>query len=275
MIAYTTHRAAKFCQAALAKVGIGVVRNEALINLQRDYWRMKETAAKEGNASRDLQFLLSLPNHQSSSILKYWMASKSEFRQDLFVLSEVNFKREGYFGEFGAANGQSGSNTYLLEKEFAWTGILSEPARVWHLELRRNRNAIVDSRCVWSQSGVIVTFNQAPAATLSTIDAFSSSDGHSLARQEGIRYEVETISLNDLLSKYNAPTRMDYLSLDTEGSELAILQGFDFNKYSFKCITVEHNYTPMREKVYSLLTRNGYIRKYVEVSHVDDWYVKP
>ena len=30
----------------------------------------------------------------------------------------------------------------------------------------------------------------------------------------------------------------------------------------------------MRDKIYSLLTENGYARKYVEVSQVDDWYVK-
>ena len=37
--------------------------------------------------------------------------------------------------------------------------------------------------------------------------------------------------MNDLLEKYNAPLFIDYLSLDTEGSELEILKFIDFKKY--------------------------------------------
>jgi FkbM family methyltransferase len=250
------------------------MRNEALNKLKEDYWKLKEAIINESSASRDLQFLLALPNHQGSLLLKYLPKSKAEFRQDLFVLSELNFKYEGYFVEFGATNGHAGSNTYLLEKELSWVGILSEPARIWHAELKRNRNANIDTRCVWSQSGARVRFNEVTHGALSTINSFSSSDCYSGARDKGVRYDVESISLNDLLSKYNAPSHIDYLSIDTEGSEFEILKAFDFDKYSCSCITVEHNHTAMRDKIYSLLTENGYARKYVEVSEVDDWYVK-
>ena len=85
---------------------------------------------------------------------------------------------------------------------------------------------------------------------------------------------VETISLVDLLKKYNAPKHIDYLSIDTEGSEFDILENFDFNTYSFSVITCEHNYTPMRDKIYDLLTSKGYERKLTEVSRWDDWYIK-
>jgi FkbM family methyltransferase len=272
---YTAHRALKFAQAALAKTGIGVMRNKSLIKLKEEYWKLKKAAINESNASRDLQFLLALPNHKGSLLLKYLTKSKAEYRQDFFVLSELNFKHEGYFVEFGAANGHAGSNTYLLEKEFSWNGILCEPARIWHAELKRNRNVNIDTRCVWSQSGVTMDFNEVSLApALSTLNPFSSSDYHSESRQKGVTYEVETISLNDLLSKYNAPTNIDYLSIDTEGSEFEILKTFDFSKYRFSCITVEHNHAPMHKNIYSLLTENGYARKYVEFSQFDDWYVK-
>ena len=120
------------------------------------------------------------------------------------------------------------------KKCLSWKGILCEPARIWHAELKRNRNVNIDTRCVWSQSGVTIDFNEATVAALSTINSFSSSDYHSEARQKGVTYKVETISLNDLLSKYNAPAHIDYLSIDTEGSEFEILKTFDFNKYRFQ-----------------------------------------
>ena len=76
-----------------------------------------------------------------------------------------------------------------------------------------------------------------------------------------------------MLDKHNAPKLIDYLSIDTEGSELEILSNHDFSKYNFSVITVEHFYRKDRDKILSLLTRNGYLRKYENISFQDDWYV--
>jgi len=200
--------------------------------------------------------------------------SKSQLSQDMFVLAECGFKRDGYFVEFGATNGFDLSNTYMLEKEFNWNGILAEPAIVWHPDLVANRSSHISFDCVWSSSNQSIEFNQAGEAELSTIDSFTDLDRHAGARANGQRYRVNTISLNDLLAKFNAPTNIDYLSIDTEGSEFEILNAFDFNKYNIKVITCEHNYTSMRESIYELLTSKGYVRKYEETSCFDDWYVK-
>ena len=93
-------------------------------------------------------------------------------------------------------------------------------------------------------------------------------------RRKGVKYSVNSISLNDLLKKYNAPKNIDYLSIDTEGSEFEILNNFDFSFYDIKIITCEHNFGKNREKVHQLLKKNGYIRKMKEFSKFDDWYIK-
>ena len=74
--------------------------------------------------------------------------SKAQLRQDLFVLNELNYKRNGFFVEFGATNGVDLSNTYLLENKFDWEGILSEPAKVWHEDLVNNRKCKINKS--WS-----------------------------------------------------------------------------------------------------------------------------
>ncbi|MFM7463866.1 MAG: FkbM family methyltransferase, partial [Cyanobium sp.] len=84
--------------------------------------------------------------------------------------------------------------------------------------------------------------------------------------------EVETISLMDLLDQYNAPRIIDYLSIDTEGSEFTILDGVDWARYQFRCITVEHNFTPQRQQISALLLANGYQQ---HDAQWDDWYFKP
>ena len=204
--------------------------------------------------------------------------SKSQLHQDLFVLSELSFKKNGFFIEFGATNGIDLSNTNLLETKFDWNGILAEPAKIWQKEILKNRKAHIELNCIWKSTGEKLQFNEVTdkkhRGELSTIDAFSEIDQHGNSRKIGHKYEVSTISLLDLLNKYNAPEKIDYLSIDTEGSEYEILNAFDFDAFDVRVITCEHNYTPARDKIYDLLTRNGYERKLVEFSLFDDWYVR-
>jgi len=200
--------------------------------------------------------------------------SKSQLKQDIFVLLETGFKRNGFFVEFGATNGIDLSNTYLLEKRFGWNGILAEPATCWHEELKKNRTASIEIDCVWVESGKSLNFNMVSDAELSTINKFNDRDHHANLRQQGTNYQVKTISLLDLLVKYNAPKNIDFLSIDTEGSEFDILSAFDFDQYIISIITCEHNFTHDRQKIYELLTSKGYQRKFHGVSRWDDWYVR-
>src|SRR5262249_12101999 len=78
--------------------------------------------------------------------------SNADGKQDLWVLHETRHKIDGYFVEFGAADGASGSNTLLLERDFDWRGILAEPNPVWHDDLKRNRKAAIDTRCVFCRT---------------------------------------------------------------------------------------------------------------------------
>ncbi|MFM5930996.1 MAG: FkbM family methyltransferase, partial [Novosphingobium sp.] len=86
-------------------------------------------------------------------------------------------------------------------------------------------------------------------------------------------YTVKTVAFNELLERHQAPALMDYLSIDTEGSELEILSSLDFSRFRFRVITCEHNFTPNREKIHELLVRHGYERRLETVSQFDDWYV--
>ena len=225
------------------------------------------------NSIEDLELLKAVAPESRSDCIDNLSYSKSQLRQDLFVLSELGFQKEGFFVEFGATNGIDLSNTYILEKRFGWTGILAEPAEMWQKDLRKNRKANIETKCVWKSSGENIVFNETEVGELSTVDSFSDTDKHKKSRKSGKRYTVETIALLDLLDKFEAPKLIDYLSIDTEGSEYEILKNFDFDKYKFRVITCEHNYTSKREKIFDLLTKNGYARKFEEISKFDDWYV--
>lgn len=237
----------------------------------------EETIAIVGGkrSAGDLMFLQKLPDHQSQDVARNIKRSKSQERQDIFALSQLEFLKNGFFVDIGAGNGLTHSNTYLLEKEYGWNGILAEPAKCWHKDLSANRKAHIETKCVWSKSSETVTFKETEKAELSTISRFINCDQHGALRADGKTYDVDTISLDDLLDKYEAPQIIDYLSIDTEGSEFEILSAFDFSRRGFRVITCEHNYSDARrQQVYDLLTSHGYERKWEDVSQVDDWYVK-
>lgn len=205
--------------------------------------------------------------------LANYSKSKSENYQDLFVLWQLKQKKNGLFVEFGATDGVYGSNSLLLEQE-GWRGVLSEPARCWHNRLKMNRpEAILDLRCVWSESEKQLEFTECEAEGLSTIASFAEQDQHSVVRRQSINYFVDTVSFNDLLDQ-NRIGSVDYLSIDTEGSEFEILKAWDPNKHPISIITVEHNYMESKRKlIEELLFTRGYTPRLRKFSLFDDWYV--
>ena len=133
---------------------------------------------------------------------------------------------------------------------------------------------MISHDCVYTETGETLEFLKTEAADLATIKGFGN-DEFSEERKKSETITVNTISLYDLLDYNGAPEVIDYLSVDTEGSEYGILNAFfqKNDKYSVECISVEHNFT-MRDKLHELLTKYGYERRFEQISRWDDFYVK-
>jgi FkbM family methyltransferase len=209
-----------------------------------------------------------------AKVKKVLRHSKSQLGQDILGLSIPGLDKPGYFVEFGAADGIALSNTFVLEKHFGWKGILCEPGTNWHQSLGRNRGCVIDTRCVYSVSGENVSFSENYLGELSSITKFASPRKQGILKRTLASYQIETVSLKDLLDFHKAPERIEFLSIDTEGSEFEILSAFDFQSYTFGAICVEHNFGPTRELINSLLKNNGYIQVHADLSEFDDWYVQ-
>ena len=94
-------------------------------------------------------------------------------------------------------------------------------------------------------------------------------------RKDSKSIKVKTVSINDLLEEHNAPKNIDYISIDTEGSEFSILKELDLTKYNVSIFTIEHNFIEeKRNKVRQLLEKNNYLRVFEKISRFDGWYVK-
>jgi len=197
----------------------------------------------------------------------------SQLGQDSWVLERTQYKRNGFFVEFGATDGVLLSNTWLLENEFSWQGICAEPNPEFFEQLRQNRSCIVSDACIGESTGDLVEFVFAGAYGGQT--KFSEIDQHYSKRRAyidtGRVAQLSTISLHDLLILHSAPKDIDYISIDVEGGEYDVLKSFPFCEWNVKLLTIEHNFSETRSKVRELLTAQGY--KCTEAQW-DDWYEK-
>lgn len=198
--------------------------------------------------------------------------SYSQLGQDLNVLNFYANKKNGFYIEIGANDGITLSNTYLLATRYNWKGICVEPnPKNFNLLCKNRPYAACCSNAVYIESNKEVIFDIALSNHL--LSGISTHIDHlkGIVDNNKTQIIVKTITLNDLLEKYNAPLFIDYMSLDTEGSELEILKSVDLTKYIFGLIDIEHNFIePRRSQIRELLESNGYI--FVKENKWDDCY---
>jgi FkbM family methyltransferase len=167
--------------------------------------------------------------------------SYSQLGQDLFIAKLFSHKKNRFFVEIGAGNGVSLSNTYLLEKKYNWKGLLCEANPQSHESIENNRKCILEKKIIYKTSGIFLKFRICKDAEMSGISEMlntSLNPCHKIIEKE---IEIETISLYEAFINANVPKTIDYISLDTEGSEFEILNSFPFEKYKIKTWSIEHN----------------------------------
>jgi FkbM family methyltransferase len=206
------------------------------------------------------------------------MNYNSQVGQDKWVHSVLGSKREGFFVELGACDGIEYSNTLFFEKQLGWKGICIEPNDEYYSKLLKNRSSMNVNELAFSEAGHEVDFSCSEAASGivdENIGPFTRKD--KLVKKK-------TTTLGAILDACRAPSIMDYLSLDVEGQEYNILKTFPFDKYKFRCMTVEHNAphigNTQQMLIRNILESNGYrfVKGNDDVHHwghgpIDDFYV--
>ncbi len=195
--------------------------------------------------------------------------------QDLKALMLCKNKRGGFYVEFGADDGKKNSNSYYLKEIYGWNGILVEPNPDVFDELVKNRcGEILSDDLIFHTNGLEVKF--LISGQLSTIEEYVSLDFNASARLEkDTNYIIKkSITLTKLLDKYNAPSEIDFISVDTEGSEFEILSCFDFEKYKVNLFCVEHNNnSKLKEKLRNLFVKHNFQEIVFDENDLDSFYL--
>ena len=248
---------------SIIETELGLLHHELSLAQQRQQLSSPRTGARDETAatgSADWRTRL----HQKAV---------SQLGQDLWVLEQTDHKREGFFVEFGATDGVLLSNTWLLEREFGWKGICAEPNPGFFEQLKKNRGCEVSDAYIGGHTGATVEFILSDAYGGSS--EYAADDQHAAKReayrQAGQVMTLVAVSLNDFLEQHGAPRDIDYISIDTEGSEYEILSTFPFDQWRVRLFTIEHNFTERRKDIRRLMEQHGYT---CQEAKWDDWYIR-
>jgi FkbM family methyltransferase len=207
------------------------------------------------------------------------MEYKSQHKQDEFIINYFKNKRNGVFLDIGAHDGITLSNTYVLEKEFGWTGICFEPMPFEYKKLNECRDSINYNCALYNTNGTetftLLDYDGYPDMLSGiTKDITIDHMGGILREQKAIggkikHIKVQTRILNEILEETGV-TKIDFMSIDTEGSELKILKSIAFPLFDIEVISCENN--PVDPEIRHFLQSQGYsLQKRLGI---DDVFVK-
>lgn len=169
----------------------------------------------------------------------------SQAFQDMFVLTMLNGKKNGYFLEIGAFHAKEISNTYLLEEKFNWNGISIdiEDVSKSFIEYSRKTKLIIQD-----------------ALTI---------DYENLLKQNQFPNNIDYLQL-DIEPPFNT---------------LQCLKKIPFDKYKFSVITYEtevyYASNEIRDESRNILKNHGYELIFPDLCcnkndlPFEDWYVHP
>ena len=190
------------------------------------------------------------------------MQSYSQYGEDLILWEFFGRRPAGFFVEIGANHPTALSNTWFFEQR-GWQGLLVEPQPDRCEQLRTARPG----------SRVVQAALAAPGHCGQAVFKLAAEDMlSSLESRAGIPYvgqiTVRVRTLDDVLAEAGNP-RIDFISLDVEGTELDVLSGFDLARHRPAVLLVEDHWrTP---DVHGHLCAGGY--RIVRRTGVNSWYV--
>jgi FkbM family methyltransferase len=173
--------------------------------------------------------------------------------------------RHGFFVEVGANQPQQGSQSWQFEQA-GWRGVLVEPQPDLAERLRQARRAHVVAAACSSPA------NAGKMMTLHVLGPHSSLNPElavtGVVAESEIAVPIRT--LDEILSEVDAPSPIDFVSIDVEGHEVEVLSGFDLARWRPRLILVEDHVTSLA--THRALTRAGY--RLIRRTGPNGWYVQ-
>ena len=178
-------------------------------------------------------------------LIKFGYSNSLE-RMDKMILELFEGMEGGFFIEVGAADGVDHSNTLLLEKKYNWKGLLIEARKSDYILCKKHRkNSIVENYILTSFEDKTANLQISQEGLKSRIIVDDEKRNYSDHFQNASYKEISTdtipnTTLTEVLRKHSIDN-VDIISLDVEGYERKVLEGYDEKTKIIKYLLVETN----------------------------------
>jgi FkbM family methyltransferase len=196
-----------------------------------------------------------------------------QHREDVFIKTFFPNTNNGVCIEVGAYDGVSLSNTKHFE-DIGWKSLCIEPIPSAFEKCKTIRKECYQC-CISDKDKDDTEFtifhlndNLCAISSLEPDQRLIQSHSHLITNTTKINVKVR--SLNSLLEELNFPKNIDFISVDTENTELDVLKGIDLNVYNVTLFIIENNYNESFCEDY--LSQFGY--KKINRIAVNDFYMK-
>lgn len=149
----------------------------------------------------------------------------------------------GVFLEIGANDGFSQSNTYYLERVLGWDGVLIEavPSLFRSCRKLRKHSVTFNRACVGPDGPAHIDIALLGLMSVALGLQDNGEETDRLGRRPPRTITVPTATLSELIDQAGK-TSIDFMSVDVEGAELAVLSGLDLSRHvpGFLLVETKH-----------------------------------
>ncbi|MHA7775138.1 FkbM family methyltransferase [Roseibium sp. M-1] len=185
----------------------------------------------------------------------------SQSGQDKFLNDEVlKGRKGGVFLELGGYDGITGSNTLFFEKNLGWTGLLIEPSPAKFAQAASVRkctclNAAVGTSAPSAEFLEIRSGYTQSSGLLRSMDPDILKTIRQHPDHEEFIARIPVRSIREILEEVGID-RINYVSLDVEGAEIAVLETFPFESVPVEIWSIEN--LADTSEIPSFMARRGY-----------------
>ena len=186
----------------------------------------------------------------------------SQANQSQIVDELLNRKRNGFFVECGAANGELFSNSLFFEKSRNWTGVLieAEPEAFYKM-VDKHRHSFLINACL-SPTNTPMTI---PFRTGGVLGALANymSEGHARRMDKALANNSSNIIMAQCFPVFSilqaiGVSHVDYFSLDIEGAELDVLRTLPLDQLTVDVFSIEHSGGELQGIFDLMVGKHGY-----------------
>jgi FkbM family methyltransferase len=179
-------------------------------------------------------------NPVKKSRRRYWKQSFAQEGEDLILASVFEGQKSGFYVDVGAYHPKRFSNTQYFYLR-GWRGINIDATPGSMKAFRRVRPEDINIEAAISDQSEALEYFIFNEAALNTFDAKLAAERDGFLHFTIVRrISIATQPLSQILERHlRAQTKIDFLSVDAEGFDLAVLRSSDWERYSPSVVLVE------------------------------------